>query len=427
MLTLHWKDSSPPLVREWHKAMKDQAAMEKAIMVKKGRLDKNTLIWQYWTVNQNTPPFPSRGKRKWGYEEEEQEDDDEDEDDTGIGEGDDSNEETGSADGNEDYEGDDAEGADCTDPDTETEDGMIAVEDNQRAADSQNIGDSGAGTAESTFPQETREQPSSASDRQGPRPPQSPRRQAHPPRLTILAPPQELGPPPAQQHFFDEEDRTVPSTPTLVVPHRTDGFAEAIHSPQVAGVPRFRFGPPEDMPQASSSHWDLGQLASQGGLGMYETPLFLAHEEESGGRSVPTTPLQVAAPVSVFAENPAADTSDHASQSVPMVTTSTGNVPTSVDSGAADEGDEVFVEAESEGIGAESTLEMDTQQEEPVQPSEADLPSTSQDPPTVLLLTQAVANQSPEEYGSNHSPVAVHLKDQEVCVLFSQTRLLPYI
>lgn len=33
------------------------------------------------------------------------------------------------------------------------------------------------------------------------------------------------------------------------------------------------------------------------GLGMYESPLFLAtQEEESGGRSVPTTPLQVAAP-----------------------------------------------------------------------------------------------------------------------------------
>lgn len=31
-----------------------------------------------------------------------------------------------------------------------------------------------------------------------------------------------------QQHFFDDEDRMVPSTPTLVVPHRTDGFAEAI-------------------------------------------------------------------------------------------------------------------------------------------------------------------------------------------------------
>lgn len=33
------------------------------------------------------------------------------------------------------------------------------------------------------------------------------------------------------------------------------------------------------------------------GLGMYESPLFLAgHEEDSGGRSVPTTALQVAAP-----------------------------------------------------------------------------------------------------------------------------------
>lgn len=30
---------------------------------------------------------------------------------------------------------------------------------------------------------------------------------------------------------------------------------------------------------------------------MYESPLFLAaHDEDGGGRSVPTTPLQVAAP-----------------------------------------------------------------------------------------------------------------------------------
>uniref|UniRef100_A0A665W939 Translocated promoter region a, nuclear basket protein n=1 Tax=Echeneis naucrates TaxID=173247 RepID=A0A665W939_ECHNA len=101
------------------------------------------------------------------------------------------------------------------------------------------------------------------------------------------------------QHFFDDDDRMVPSTPTLVVPHRTDGFAEAIHSPQVAGLStRFRFGPPEDLlPQTSASHSDLGQLASQGGLGMYESPLFLpANDEDGGGRSVPTTPLQVAAP-----------------------------------------------------------------------------------------------------------------------------------
>lgn len=340
-----------------------------------------------------------------GYEDEEEEDED---DDGGMGEeGDESNGEDGSADGNDAYEGEDAAGAEGTDPGTETEESMGTGDIGQRAADSQNSGEASSGVVESSLSQEAREQPSSASDRPGPRPPQSPRRPPHPlpPRLTIHAPPQELGPPAQRiqmarrqsvgrglqltpglggmQHFFDDEDRTVPSTPTLVVPHRTDGFAEAIHSPQVAGVPRFRFGPPEDMPQASSSHSDLGQLASQGGLGMYETPLFLAHEEESGGRSVPTTPLQVAAPVSVFTENPAADTSDHASQSVPMVTTSTGNVSTAVESGTADEGDEVFAEAESEGISSESTLEMETRQDQdPVQPSETDLPSTSQDPPS---------------------------------------------
>ncbi|OXB72510.1 UNVERIFIED_CONTAM: hypothetical protein H355_016379 [Colinus virginianus] len=323
------------------------------------------------------------------------------------------------------------EGADGTDPGTETEESMGG-------------GEGSTSAAESTFPHESsrEQQPSSASERQATRPPQSPRRPPHPlpPRLTIHAPPQELGPPVQQQHFFDDEDRTVPSTPTLVVPHRTDGFAEAIHevdiklrivkltstlgnrqcpvyvdlrerrlensaflfislsleklqnslnryfdsSPQVAGVPRFRFGPPEDMPQTSSSHSDLGQLASQGGLGMYETPLFLAHEEESGGRSVPTTPLQVAAPVTVFTESTSADASEHASQSVPMVTTSTGNLSTTTEAGVGDDGDEVFAEAESEGITSEAGLEIDSQQEEEsVQASdESDLPSTSQDPPS---------------------------------------------
>lgn len=179
------------------------------------------------------------------------------------------------------------------------------------------------------------------------------------------------------QHFFDDDDRMVPSTPTLVVPHRTDGFAEAIHSPQVST--RFRFGPPEDLlPQTSASHSDLGQLASQGGLGMYESPLFLAaHEEEGGGRSVPTTPLQVAAPVTVFTESLPSDNSDNmASQSVPMVTASTGITA------VADDGDEVFMEQEGDGP-IESSLESQTDMESTGQQSDdAALPSTSQDPDT---------------------------------------------
>uniref|UniRef100_A0A8P4G4M7 Translocated promoter region a, nuclear basket protein n=1 Tax=Dicentrarchus labrax TaxID=13489 RepID=A0A8P4G4M7_DICLA len=228
-----------------------------------------------------------------------------------------------------------------------------------------------------------------------------PRRPPHPlpPRLYIQPPAPELGPPHTQvhthththndvfvlqQHFFDDDDRMVPSTPTLVVPHRTDGFAEAIHSPQVAGLStRFRFGPPEDLlPQTSASHSDLGQLASQGGLGMYESPLFLAaHDEDGGGRSVPTTPLQVAAPVTVFTESLPSDSGDNmASQSVPMVTASTGMAS------AADDGDEVFMEQEGEGPGIESSLESQTDMESTGQQSDdASLPSTSQEPGNLLF------------------------------------------
>lgn len=103
---------------------------------------------------------------------------------------------------------------------------------------------------------------------------------------------------------------------------------------------------------------------------MYESPLFLtAHDEAGGGRSVPTTPLQVAAPgnavfifirpyvsrmptvfkhairlalsVTVFTES--SDSVENiTSQSVPMASTST------VMAAAADEGDEVFVDQEEE-------------------------------------------------------------------------------
>uniref|UniRef100_A0A672R9Z6 Nucleoprotein TPR n=1 Tax=Sinocyclocheilus grahami TaxID=75366 RepID=A0A672R9Z6_SINGR len=244
------------------------------------------------------------------YEDEEEEDEDDDDDeDGGIGEeGEESNEGSGSRDGNEAYEGDDTEVDTTNDPGTETEESLGATDSTQHMADSQSCK-----TCPSTL--DVFEAPVTSS---APRPhPQSSRRPQHPlpPRLNILAPPaQELGPPAQRlpvrrpsvgrglqlssgmQHFYEDDDRMVPSTPTLPPP-RSDGFAEAIHSPQVAGVSRFRFGPSDDLPQTSSSHSDLGQLPSQGSLGMYESSVFLgAHEEESGGRSVPTTPLQIAAP-----------------------------------------------------------------------------------------------------------------------------------
>ncbi|XP_040895919.1 translocated promoter region b, nuclear basket protein isoform X2 [Toxotes jaculatrix] len=333
-------------------------------------------------------------------EEEEEEEEDEEEDEGGMGEeGEESNE--GSGEGNEAYEEDDTEGADVTDPGTETEESLGASDSTQRPADSQTPSFEG-GTMEAF----STEQPITSS---GTRMPQSPRRptQQLPPRLNIHpAPTSELGPPaqripvrrqsvgrvpqltsgvPVSVHFFDDDDRMVPSTPTLVVPHR-DGFDQAIHSPQVAGVPRFRFGPTEDMPQtSSSSHSDLGQLASQGGLGMYESPLFLAaHEEESGGRSVPTTPLQVSAPVTVFSEAAQSDNNDHASQSVPTVSTSTPGLVVPGPASTGEERDDVFLEPDTDRPSAEVSVDPVVSQgdvEEPSQPSDkASQPSTSQEP-----------------------------------------------
>ncbi|XP_067240174.1 translocated promoter region b, nuclear basket protein isoform X1 [Chanodichthys erythropterus] len=329
-------------------------------------------------------------------DEEEEEEDDDDEEDGGIGEeGEESNEGSGSRDGNEAYEGDDTEVPDPTDPGTETEESLGATDSTQRMADSQSF---------ETSTLDVFDAPVTSS---APRPPQSPRRPQHPlpPRLNILAPSaQDLGPPAqvqrlpvrrqsvgrglqltpgmassAQQHFFEDDDRMVPSTPTLIPP-RSDGFAEAIHSPQVAGVSRFRFGPSDDLPQTSSSHSDHGQLPSQG-LGMYDSSVYLgAHEEESGGRSVPTTPLQIAAPVTILSETVPSEANEHASQSVPMVSTSTPGLSAPAGPSGVEERDDMFMDG---GDSAEASLEAvsQTEAEEPAQTSdEASLPSTSQEP-----------------------------------------------
>uniref|UniRef100_A0A8P4GAN9 Translocated promoter region a, nuclear basket protein n=1 Tax=Dicentrarchus labrax TaxID=13489 RepID=A0A8P4GAN9_DICLA len=334
------------------------------------------------TVMPTTQTDSQEGESKNLYKEEEEDDEDEDDaGDSGMREGDDSNE-------SREAEGDGGEEEPTEAPNNEENVcGCDPPRDPVHLAPTPSFS-----SAPSPSP--------SPSSSHTPRLPH-PRRPPHPlpPRLYIQPPAPELGPPHTQvhthththndvfvlqQHFFDDDDRMVPSTPTLVVPHRTDGFAEAIHSPQVAGLStRFRFGPPEDLlPQTSASHSDLGQLASQGGLGMYESPLFLAaHDEDGGGRSVPTTPLQVAAPVTVFTESLPSDSGDNmASQSVPMVTASTGMAS------AADDGDEVFMEQEGEGPGIESSLESQTDMESTGQQSDdASLPSTSQEPGNLLF------------------------------------------
>ncbi|KAJ8683664.1 hypothetical protein QAD02_019456 [Eretmocerus hayati] len=116
-----------------------------------------------------------------------------------------------------------------------------------------------------------------------------------------------------QQHLLlgyedGGDDCIVPSTPTLFVPRRNDGFGEAVSSPQVPQG-RFTFGDPSTpvsvssvqshaTPTASGSRTMFG--ASGSGLaqvvqeGMDDTRVDLTQlEDGSTGRSVPSTPQQV--------------------------------------------------------------------------------------------------------------------------------------
>uniref|UniRef100_A0A6I8SLC4 Reverse transcriptase domain-containing protein n=1 Tax=Xenopus tropicalis TaxID=8364 RepID=A0A6I8SLC4_XENTR len=61
ILTLHWKDQTPPKSQEWKKAMDDTAALERTIMDKRGKLLTYMQIWRHWTDCLGTPvPFPLR-------------------------------------------------------------------------------------------------------------------------------------------------------------------------------------------------------------------------------------------------------------------------------------------------------------------------------------------------------------------------------
>jgi nucleoprotein TPR len=87
------------------------------------------------------------------------------------------------------------------------------------------------------------------------------------------------------QHYGDDiDDSIVPSTPTLVVPRRADGFAEAVSSPHIPSQRLFTFGPPSDT------------TTGAGSSGLDDTRMDLLQYDDGTGRSVPTTPSQVSPP-----------------------------------------------------------------------------------------------------------------------------------
>ncbi|XP_015428954.1 PREDICTED: nucleoprotein TPR-like isoform X2 [Dufourea novaeangliae] len=112
-----------------------------------------------------------------------------------------------------------------------------------------------------------------------------------------------------QQGYEDGgDDSIVPSTPTLFVPRRGDGFGEAVSSPQVPQG-RFTFGdssapttasptPSLSTPSGSAARTIFGSSSSSVAQvvqeSMDDSRMDLLQLEDGGtGRSVPTTPLQV--------------------------------------------------------------------------------------------------------------------------------------
>ncbi|XP_076329800.1 nucleoprotein TPR-like isoform X2 [Tachypleus tridentatus] len=93
--------------------------------------------------------------------------------------------------------------------------------------------------------------------------------------------------------FDDGDDSIVPSTPTLFVPRRGDGFAEAVSSPH---VPQARFIFNNATETSQNQQLGVSQLATQEALGVDDTRMDLSQFDEGGGRTVPTTPLQVSPP-----------------------------------------------------------------------------------------------------------------------------------
>ncbi|XP_065213613.1 nucleoprotein TPR-like isoform X2 [Planococcus citri] len=91
------------------------------------------------------------------------------------------------------------------------------------------------------------------------------------------------------QGFEDNagDDSIVPSTPTLCVPRRTDGFGEAVSSPHVPSSGRFTFS--ESQPPVGRA--GVALMVSEG---IDDTRMDLSQLEDNAGtgRSVPSTPLQ---------------------------------------------------------------------------------------------------------------------------------------
>ncbi|KAJ9578536.1 hypothetical protein L9F63_005265, partial [Diploptera punctata] len=173
-----------------------------------------------------------------------------------------------------------------------------------------------------------------------------------------------------QPQYEEGDDSIVPSTPTLFVPRRTDGFGEAVSSPQVP-TGRFTFSD-TNQPQHVQEPSRVAQVASEG---MDDTRMDLTQLEESGtGRSVPTTPLQVSPQGEIGAAEMSGEVgqSGEQSQQEAQPEGSTSSIPAITVTEAPEEGVRVeddmppplLAETDESGEPRESTEDQAVEQED---------------------------------------------------------------
>ncbi|KAF5305601.1 hypothetical protein FQR65_LT07681 [Abscondita terminalis] len=169
------------------------------------------------------------------------------------------------------------------------------------------------------------------------------------------------------QHGMDEggDDGIVPSTPTLFVPRRSDGFGEAVSSPHVPTSGRFTFN--ESAPSNNSGSTEV----------VPEQTLEFSHaDDNSTGRSVPSTPLQASPQES----GPAGE--EHSSQ---QSTSSEPEIPIITVSGVTEEAESRLEASLPESMGPPNTAAGETseaaEQREEVRESEDGVTSEGEKPP----------------------------------------------
>uniref|UniRef100_T1J0B3 Nucleoprotein TPR n=1 Tax=Strigamia maritima TaxID=126957 RepID=T1J0B3_STRMM len=175
-------------------------------------------------------------------------------------------------------------------------------------------------------------------------------------------------------HFDEGDDSIVPSTPTLFPPRRSDGFAEAVNSPHVPQG-RFVFGASQEMVVPVST-----QLGSQGGMDDTRMDLQL---DESSGRSVPTTPLQVSPPAE-------SEVPTHAISPSPVVPEAPSDVTHT--KGAALPIQEISVE--SGGGGAGDNTNEPVVEEPEVQQSTEEIRPSAEEVSSIPSISETISEPS---------------------------------